>query len=81
MARSQGATGAAIGPKPGQRSSGLGGTTGFKVEARLPENHAILANQWFAAGCVALGECGIRQNDRWETIDFYAGLRDSARIV
>jgi hypothetical protein len=48
---------------------------------RLHENRAILSNQWFATECVAFGDWQIRQNDRWEIIDFYEGLRDSARIV
>jgi hypothetical protein len=30
---------------------------------------------------VAFGDWEIRQNDQWETIDFYEGLRHSARIV
>jgi hypothetical protein len=57
------------------------GTIPFKAQARFRENHAILSNQWFATGCVAFGDRQIRQNDRWETIDFYEGLRHSARIV
>jgi hypothetical protein len=31
----------------------------------------MLANQWFATGRVAFGDWQIRQNDRWETIDFH----------
>jgi hypothetical protein len=58
-----------------------GGTIEFKAQARLPENHAILSNQWFATGCVAFGDRENGRNDQWETIDFYEGLRDSARIV
>jgi len=41
----------------------------------------MLSNQWFATGSIAFGDPEIRQNDRWETIDFHEGLRDSARIV
>jgi len=47
------------------------GTIPFKAQARFRENHAILSNQWFATGCVAFGDWQIRQNDRWETIDFH----------
>jgi len=47
----------------------------------IRENHAILSNQWFATAGVAFGDREIRRNDRWETIDFYEGLRLSARIV
>jgi hypothetical protein len=57
------------------------GTIAFNPQARFRENHAILSNQWFAIGCGAFDGCEIRQNDRWETIDFYGGLRHSARIV
>jgi hypothetical protein len=57
------------------------GTIPFKAQARFRENHAILSNQWFATRRGAFGALEIRQNDRWETIDFYGGLRDSARIV
>jgi hypothetical protein len=57
------------------------GTIKFNAQARFHENHAILSNQWFATGCVAFGDRKIRQNDQWETIDFYKGLRHSARIV
>jgi hypothetical protein len=79
-ARSHGGTDAAIGPNPGNEVP-VSGTIQFKAWARLRENHAILSNQWFATGCVAFSGCDIRQNDRWETIDFYEGLRHSARIV
>jgi hypothetical protein len=41
----------------------------------------MLSSQWLAIGHVAFGGFATRQNDRWETIDFYGGLRDSARIV
>jgi hypothetical protein len=41
----------------------------------------MLSNQWLAIGRVAFDGFESRQNDRWETIDFYGGLRDSARIV
>jgi hypothetical protein len=41
----------------------------------------MLSNQRFATGCAALGDWEIRQNDQWETIDYYEGLRHSARIV
>jgi hypothetical protein len=57
------------------------GTIKFKAQAQFRENHAILSNQWFATGFVAFGDWQIPRNDRWETIDFYEGLRDSARIV
>jgi hypothetical protein len=57
------------------------GTIKFKVQARLPENHAILSNQWFAVGCVAFGDRENGRNDRWETIGFHEGLRHSAKIV
>jgi hypothetical protein len=57
------------------------GTVKSNAQARFRENRAILSNQWFATGCVAFGDWQIRQNDQWEIIDFYEGLRDSARIV
>jgi hypothetical protein len=41
----------------------------------------MVSNQWLAIGRVAFGGFATRQNVQWETIDFYGGLRDSARIV
>jgi hypothetical protein len=57
------------------------GTIEFKAQARFRENHAMLSNQGFATRHVAFGDWEIRRNDRWETIDYYGGLRHSARIV
>jgi hypothetical protein len=65
----------------GFRPHEWGQTIGFNAQARFHENHAILSNQWFATRRGTFGALEIRQNDRWETIDFYGGLRDSARIV
>jgi hypothetical protein len=42
---------------------------------------ASLPDQWFATGDGAPGKPGNAPKVQWETIDFYEGLRDSARIV